>query len=308
MKMLDYTSDNCKYTGVWQKHRYFDEIVSYGTTAFFEIGFTGKELLLDADVKGDVMFILDREEATPIYDNLFVFSLPEGRHILKIKIYNDSHITIRKMFIEAEGEYFRVEDKRYIQFIGDSITNCQPGFTLTFAEKTGWDHSNVSQGGMSLCDGFGWFTLPEWTDKRIGMQTRYFQLEGVYDSPESTPYEFTYCRQPDDIVIFLGINDYMTTKEHRENGNFERFVKTYVEFLGKIRGRYPKANIYIMKRFSGACFRNEAIDEVYKQVQGDQKITLLPSHEWEIEISSDEVHPTSRGYRQIAEKLIELIK
>ena len=308
MKMLDYTSGNCKYTGIWQKHKYFDEIVSYGTTAFFEIGFTGAELLLDADVKGDVMFMIDGKQVAPIYDNLFVFSASDSRHTLKIKIYNDSHIAIRKMFIEANGEFFKIPDKRYIQFIGDSITNCQPGFTLSFAEKTGWDHSNVSQGGMSLCDGFGWYTLPSWSNERIGMESRYFQLEGVYDSPESTPYEFTYCRQPDDIVIFLGTNDYMRTPEHRQNGNFERFVRAYVEFVGKIRKHYPNANIYIMKRVSGVGFCNEAIDEVYKKLCADKKIKLLPSHEWGIEISADNVHPTSNGYVQITDKLIEILK
>lgn len=307
MKRLDFDSPLCKYTGFWQVNE-LDEIVSYGTTAFFEINFTGKTLLLDADVKGDVMFIVDGKEFAPVYDNLFVFSLDGASHSLKIRIYNDSHIAIRKLFIDGDGEFSRSPDRRYVHFIGDSITNCQPGFTLTLAEKTGWDHSNVSQGGMSLCDRFGWYTPPKWTDRRIGMETRYFQLEGVFDSARSTPYEFTYCRMPDDIVVFLGANDYLSTPEHRKSGNGEIFFCCYCRFLKKLRSHYPTSRIFIMKRLFDRGFCNAEIDRVFKNAgRSDKNLFLLNSDDWNIELLSDNVHPTALGYRQLADRLIEAL-
>ena len=99
MNCLLYTSDICKYTGMWQKQKYYDEITSYGTTAYFEIGFTGDIIMLDADVRGDVKFLLDQKEVFPSYENLFVIRTEPSSHTLCVRIYNDSHITIRKMYI-----------------------------------------------------------------------------------------------------------------------------------------------------------------------------------------------------------------
>ena len=307
LNCLEYTSDLCKYTGFWQKDRYFNQITSHGTTAFFEIGFEGSLLLFDADIRGDVLFSLDGKEVFPTYENLFAIYTENGRHHLSVKIYNDSHITIRKMY--TDGQYFKIPDKRYVHFIGDSITNCQPGYTLSFAQMTGFDHSNVSKGGMSLCDGFGWYAMPEWMEKRMGMETRYFQLECLEDGDTKTPYEFTYCRIPDEIVVFLGTNDYLSTENDRLNKNDEKFIKTYIEFLTKLRSHYATSKIYVLKRVSGTNFCNECIEKVFAEVsKTDKNVILLPSDTWGIDISADGTHPSSLGYRQMAERLADIIK
>lgn len=309
MVKIDYKNDACRFTGVWQENSK-NEIVSYGTIAFFEIGFTGDFLQIEGNIIGQCVFIIDDEEfVSEICENGFIFNVNNEKHILKIKVHTDSHLTIRKLVTKENQRFFKTEEKPYIHFIGDSITHAYPGFASVAAESMGMDYSVVSHCGMSLVDSWGWYPPPEWMRVRMGMETRYFNLESPTETDNYTKYKFSYCRQPDIIVIFLGTNDYLDSIENKEKGNLEIFAEHYLSFVTKIRDYYPKSKILIMKAFSDKYCRNEGIQMAFGAIEENiDNVGLISSDTWQVEISNDGTHPSPLGYSQIAEKLIEFLK
>lgn len=307
MVKIDYKNDACKFTGVWQENSK-NEIVSYGTIAFFEIGFTGEFLQIDGNIKGECAFFVDGEEILPERNEKgFTFNVNYGKHIFKIKVYKDSHFSFKS--ISADENFFGTTQKTYIHFIGDSITHAYPGFASSSAETIGIDYSVVAHCGMSLVDGWGWYPPPEWMKIRMGMETRYFQLESPTETDNYTKYDFSYSRTPDIIVIFLGTNDYLDTVEDKENGNIGIFTEHFLSFVSKIRVCYPKSKILIMKALSDKYCRNEGIQMAFDVISDKIcDIELIQSDTWGVEISNDGTHPTELGYEQIAENLVKYLK
>lgn len=305
---IDYKNNICRFTGVWQENGN-GEIVSYGTIAWFEIGFTGDFLLINGNINGECIFLIDDKEVIPeTSEQGFIFNVNDGRHILKIKVHKDSHFVLRNLAVNENQSFFKTEEKPYIHFIGDSITHAYPGFASATAETIGTDYSVVSHCGMSLVDGWGWYPPPEWMKIRMGMETRYFNLESPTETDSYTQYNFTYCREPDIIVIFLGTNDYLDSIENKKIGNLEIFAEHYLSFVAKIRERYPKSRILIMKALSDKYCRNEGIQMAFDEVKAKiNNVGLIPSDTWQVEISDDGTHPTPLGYSQMAEKLIDYL-
>ena len=299
---ITFKDENCKYTGVWQENEE-DAVVSYSKIAFFEIGFAGETLVLDATPVTRVAYFLDGEEVQPIKQgNTLVFTAANGKHTLKIKIYNNERFAVR--MLEADG-FFRVPDKRYIHFIGDSITHAYPGFSSVTPEKMGADYSVVAHCGMSLVDGWGWYAPPVGMKVRMGMESRYFVLQLPGDNEQPIPYVFNYCRVPDDIVVFLGTNDYLDNEANREDGNVQTFVQHYLAFVKRLREHFPTARVHIMKPLSDKCCRHEGITAAYERIVSElSDIYLIPADTWGVEISPDGTHPSENGYVRLVEGMI----
>ncbi len=304
-------SDNvCKFTGIWQKNEK-NEIVSYGTVSWFEVGFTGECLKLCAVCSGEVLFFVDDNATVPKsgQDDDYYFTSDNGKHILKICIRSTGRIHIRSIAVPVNQHLFRTPDKTYIQFIGDSITHSCPGFSSSVPEALGVDYSVVAYCGMSLKDGWGWYEIPENVKVRPGMESQYFKLEWPNETYDFTDYKFEFCRIPDALIVFLGTNDYLNSEDDRKSGNLDIFADAYCRFVKKLYENYPTTEIFIMKAFSDPLFRNEAIEAAYNRICSIvDDCELIESDKWNVEISSDGTHPSKYGYGQITDYMVKYLR
>ena len=309
MKFISFRDENFKYSGVWQDN-FEEEIVSYGAVAFAEIGFTGSKLEVVGRIFKNATFIIDGKESEPEKtEDGFKFRLKDGRHTLKIRMVQRAHLHFSGINIADDSEVFTTEDKPYIHFIGDSISFAYPGFSASSADKLGYDYSVVAQGGMSLVDGWGWYPMHPDAISRLGMESAYFGLEDGSEAAVPTPYKFKFLRMPDVIVIFLGTNDYLDIPDDEFRGNISIFAKHYLAFVKKIRAIFPNAPIFMLQALSDKHCRKRGIQAAFELIIGEMdNVTLLPSHEWGVEISNDGTHPSPDGYAAMGEKLAEVLK
>ena len=302
-KNIDASNSCFKYTGVWQNDNSI--AVSYGTVSFLEFGFTGREITLNAKTVGEVVFYLDGEKFLPIIEEeKIVFKVSDGNHILKIKTTPEARVFFKDVIIPENENIFKTENKKYIQFIGDSITYKYPGYSSATGDNLGVDYSVVAYCGMSLKDGWGWYKLPDGLTVRPGMESMYFKLERPHETVTFTDYNFDFLRVPDVLVIALGTNDYLNSAEEKENGHIEAFVASYLNFVKKLREKYKDAKVYVLKPFNESFCRNEAVTKAFCEIsKAIDNVELIDSISWNVEICSDGTHPTDLGYSQIAEHL-----
>lgn len=306
MKHTTFKDTCCRYTGVWQENG-DGAVVSYSQIAFCEVGFVGEKLLLEAEPTETAVYYVDGKETAPTVEgNTLAFAADAGEHLLKIKIYGNSRFALKSL--AADG-FFCVPDNRYVQFIGDSITHAYPGFSSAAPENLGVDYAVVAHCGMSLVDGWGWYEKPAGMDVRMGMESRYFLLQLPGDHEKATAYTFEYCRVPDELVIFLGTNDYLDSEQSRQKGNVQTFAEHYLAFVKRLREHFPQAKVHIMKPLSDKCCRNEGIDAAYSLISATlPDIHLIPAHTWGVQISADGTHPTPAGYARLAEGMTAYLK
>lgn len=296
-----------RFTGFWQENE-AGELVSYKRVASFELGFTGRKLKLQARLDGAATWLLDGRETQPeSTEDGLLFVCQNGRHCLKGTIVSTARIQIRGA--QAEG-FFATEAKPYIHFIGDSITHNYPGFASASAQMLGADHSVTAHCGMSLVDGWGWYPLNHGLTERVGMESNYFQLETPDETSDFTPYQFTYCRKPDVIVIYLGVNDYLT-----EGGNFREenpyiFAERYVAFVMRLREQYPGVPVFMLQcHMPEKTIRIGAIADAYRGIREImENVYLLDSHQWNVALSPDKVHPSAEGYAQMADNVTRILR
>lgn len=309
-KSISVKDDACKYIGIWQQNNE-DEVVSYGTVSWFKIGFSGQDIVLDIKILGKVIFYLDNQVVFPkkIGENIIQFKTTSGKHVLKIKITPDSRVFLKGIEIPKNETVFKTEDKPYFQFIGDSITYKFPGYSSIVGDMLDVDYSIVAYCGMSLKDGWGWYKISDDIKVRPGMESMYFKLERPHETYDFTDYNFEFLSIPDALIIALGTNDYLNSKNQKENGNIDEFVKSYLLFVEKLRNTYPDARVYILKPFNESYCRDEAVTKAYEVISKRLgNAVLIDSINWNVEISSDGTHPTEKGYLEIAENLVEFLR
>lgn len=302
--------DACKYLGVWQEND-AGEVVSYGTVSWFEIGFTGSFIRLDMRRIGDVEFFLDGKAVTPraVGENAIEFETGCGEHILRVKTVPEARVFLSGIRVSEGERVFRTPDRAYVQFIGDSITYKYPGYSSVTGDQLCVDYSVVAYGGMSLRDGWGWYKLPEGESFRPGMESMYFKLERPHETMQFTDYKFDFLRVPDVLVIALGTNDYLNSREQHEAGHVEAFVASYLGFATRLREIYPNAKIYLLKTFTESYCREEAITAAFETIlEKLGNVELIDSLSWKVEISDDHTHPTDRGYSEIAQHLTDYLR
>ena len=311
-KFIPFNDGAFKYTGVWQSDN-GSEIISYHTAAQLEFGFNGSEIKLKAKSMSAeyVEFWLDGERITPEAksDKLFVIRTSDSSHTLKIIMTRHSKLRFWGVYLDEEKALFRTDDNKYIQFIGDSITDAYPGFSTTVANNLGVDYSIVSLCGISLVNKWGWYKLLDGANERIGMESTYFSLNNPQEIICPPEYRFENCRIPDAFVVYLGTNDYISREEQKAEGNCEIFAKKYFDFIGEIRKRFGNKPICILQTHRQDPIRKEAIENAYKLMDTKfMNLHLLDCYNWGVELQSDGVHPTKNGYETLAEKVTEYIK
>jgi len=310
-KFIPFFYEEFKYTGVWQRDA-ADMIESYHTSAQMEFGFTGGILKLKAEavLLEHIFFILDGNEVKPqeSEDGFLCIFTTDSTHRIKIIMTRHSKLKFYGIYIDELCEIFRTKDNLYIQFIGDSITDAYPGYATKVAENLNADYSIVSLGGISLVDKWGWYKLIEGADERIGMESTYFSLQNPQEAVNPSKYNFEKSRVPDAFVIYLGTNDYISQKEHKDAGNSKIFAEKYYSFVGKIKDRFGEKPIFILQNHRKDIIRTEAINNAFEKMKNKYKyVYLLDCYNWDVELISDGVHPSRNGYETMAEKVTEYI-
>lgn len=199
-------------------------------------------------------FILDEEAVATSAP-----SLPTRR----IEVYGDS---------VSAGELSEAVDnvgKLDPQHNGE-YSNSWYSYAWITARKLGAQIHNISQGGISLIDGTGWFDAPHY----YGMEHTWDKLRYQPELAPRTPWDFTRY-VPHVVVVAIGQNDsnpmnYMKENYHGEKSNLWRM--RYSNWVKKIRETYPYALIILSTTILNHHANwDRAIDEVCREL-GDKKI------------------------------------
>lgn len=305
---INYQDPRFRLMGHWQENSE-GELVSYKRIAMAAIRFHGTQITVNARLDGDAQWYLDDVQAQPqVCEDGFRFGTEDGEHRLKVVLVSPNRMYLRDA--RTDGAFLASDKRPYIHFIGDSITHAYPGYASAAGEKLGVDYSVSAHCGMSLVDGWGWYPLIEGLKARIGMESNYFQLETPDVSSVFTPCRFAYSAVPDVIVIYLGVNDYLTEGPTFKDENPEIFAQKYTAFVRKLRQRYPDVPVVMLQcHLPDRTIRIHAIADAYERICREMdKVFLTDTHLWNVAVCSDKVHPSAEGYGQIAAAMADVLK
>lgn len=307
MMQISYQDTYFSFMGFWQENNQ-GELVSYKRIAMAAITFEGTQLCVHAHLEGSAQWFVDDVPMEPeVTENGFRFSLQKGKHRLRAVVVSPDRMYLRSA--ETDGTFLAEEAKPYVHFIGDSITHAYPGFASAAGEALGVDYSVVAHCGMSLVDGWGWYPLIDGLRERVGMESNYFHLETPDVSVVFTPHDFTYDKKPDILVIYLGVNDYLTEGPIFKEENPEIFAQRYMVFVRRLREKYPEVPIVMVQcHLPDRTIRIDAIANAYERICREiDKVYLTDTQLWNVAVCSDKVHPSPEGYAQMAERIADFL-
>ena len=213
---------------------------------------------------------------------LIVDNETEAEHEITVFKRMDAchYFTFEGILLHAGGELLAppviesrdgFETKRRMEFYGDSVTagevseaieyvgkedpehqgefsNAYYSYAAMTARKLGAKIHNISQGGIALLDGTGYFCAPI----LLGMESVYDKVKYNPELGEITAWDFSKYT-PQIVVIVFGQNDkqpvdYMKEEffdEKNSNPQAVHWKECYKKFVRKIRKKYPKALIIL---------------------------------------------------------------
>lgn len=213
-------------------------------------------VMLDTAVKKDVerYVVYGEEPETP--------SLPHTVRILKVSEPRMSSVGLGPIEIEADEPPKPTAVKnRLVEFVGDSITcgygvdtesemcifstcteNAAKAYAYLAAEEAGADFSLVSYSGHGFISGY---TPDPDVPKTEELIQPYYPLTAYsyndFRGISPAEYEWKSDREPDVIVINIGTNDFSFVQDSDEKT--DRYVESYVNFIGEVRKIHPSAHI-----------------------------------------------------------------
>ena len=211
------------------------------------------------------------------------------------------------LYVDAAGSIgSAVVNPNEIEFIGDSITAWNNGYSWLVPQTLGVESSRICWPGIALQTGFGYVAT---NPPNIGMQDAYFDI-GMPTFGSGTPglWNFgTSAYTPSIIVINLGTND--AAQITGVPSFVTNFQNAYVSFIQKIRLYLPNVQIFVMRPVSIPYANvNAAIANAAQTVMaGDSKVHYIDSTSWTVQISSDGIHPTALGHTQITNYLVPIL-
>ncbi len=211
--------------------------------------------------------------------------------------------------IETEGSVgFVPSRKKNILFIGDSLTHSAVSHSVLLPKWWDCDYTCIAQGSMALCVDRGYVKVKEELTPFKGMSAAFFYLtspcEGIVPM---IPFDFESDRKYDAVILNIGTNDHLTDESYVKG-----FADTYSEFVARLYQLYPDIPIYLAlpsaDTVDGSGWRRNTIEKCAKEAEAKyENMTYISSREWDVEISSDKVHPTEAGYKTYAEELLKAI-
>jgi len=182
-----------------------------------------------------------------------------------------------------------------IEYIGDSITTGYKDaqadvsdYAWVCSESLGVEHTQIAYPGIALVSGFGV------NANKTGMDVQYFK-ERSQKYTNSPAWDFTkYTAKV--VVINIGQNDSGDTVPVFEND--------YTNFLAGIRAKFPGADIFVMRPFSGSWAAETLWAANARIAAGDTKVHYINTTNW---LSAgdfvDGLHPSVSGHIKAANLL-----
>ncbi len=241
----------------------------------------------------------------------------------------------RAHYIQFVGDSISDGQNAFTQKVGDVL-----GWDFSVAALGGialetnygyWRNNNGFTNGQitpgSLADRF----KKNFGIDNIGMEDAFFKLgcpntantpaaeldyyaENYYT--EKMDYNFEAGYTPDIVFIFLGTNDGLSSMSDEA-----RFVNTYVDFVTKILNTYGEdTQICILQALTHSSLPNREDHPRYQIIRSaaDTLMLTFPDNvtfidrdiitTWNVEIGSDNTHPTGNGHDTLTEKLSALLK
>ncbi len=299
MKYIDFSDSVANFHGRWQDtekgklSQWVRPYVEFIVTADFKLDVEAEDKNYSVKINGE-----SAEPKDGVYD-VSEESL--------VRITADE--TSKPMYfkgLQTDGEIKKAPSReKHILFIGDSLSHSPVSHTVVLPRELNCDYTCVAQGGMSLCIGRGYLNRPDRAGVE-GMSKAFFKWQSPTTHQEMADYDFTLSEIPDMIFVNIGTNDRLI-----DEANTVEFKEVYVDFIGKVRSLYPTAHMYLLLPVadSEGGFRRDAIEWCAKRCEElYDNITYISSREWDVEISEDKIHPTSKGYAVYAEEILKFLK
>ncbi|MBO5746151.1 MAG: hypothetical protein J6S13_03590 [Clostridia bacterium] len=223
---------------------------------------------------------------------------------------NETAHTVTFKGVETEGSVgFVPSRKQNILFIGDSLTHSAVSHSVIIPRELDCDYTCIAQGSMALCVDRGYVKVKEELTPFKGMSAAFFYLTSPCEGRvPMVPFDFENERKYDKIIIQIGTNDHLTDESYVDG-----FVTVYREFVRKIIGIYGDTPVFLAlpsaDTVDGSGWRRNTIERCAKEAEAQYgNATYISSRGWDVEISSDNVHPTTQGYATYAYELLKHLR
>lgn len=296
---------NIKYFGRWDFSS-ATQYVSYWGGAYFKVQFTGTTVKIKVGTTTNYYVKIDNGPWISYLNgsgtiNLTPTPLANGTHTLSVAQGKDYNyvFNFQGLILDAGATTSAPSTSTdLIEFIGDSITT---GYTdsqanvsdyaWVCAEALGAEHTQIAFPGITLVDGFGINAT------KIGMDVQYFKAQSL-SYPSSPAWDFTKYT-PTIVVINLGQNDQSTQVPDNT------FQTDYVSFLTNVRTKFPNAQLFAMRPFSGAKATPLLAAVNARIAAGDNKLHYVNTTGWLTMASdfTDGLHPSISGHIKAANLL-----
>ena len=311
--------DNTYFVGRWDVAQ--DIAVTTSPGAFFEIAFFGSMLILHFDISAmshpypHLWICVDSgwNIEVPIDQHLRISAPNDGEHVVRVVMksaasyaqrwYSPLDACVKFLGYDAQGNSELPPPKETMAFVGDSITegvfideDSMPGWELcgnlvyqndamaTYAwlasERLGYDPIILGYGSSGVTRG------------GLGSVPKASQAYGYCYDQKAVQYS-----DPKYIVINHGVNDQSDTPEN--------FKYEYLELLNAIDQVHPSSKIILLQPFCGLWEQElRQLANEYSQRTGSF-VRYISTEGW---YGNGPLHPYRDGHRQIAEKLVEVIR
>ena len=321
MEFISYKDTSVRLSGRWDTER-FGAAVTTAPGGTIELAFCGTCAVLHFDTDWNehpfphLYISVDNgaKMETPLNRYLRIECETSGAHFITIVLkgaMEQQHrwhqpLVGKLSFLGYEAEKSGTlpqDDRRVIEFIGDSITEGvlndafynderinqknrpnQDDVTATYAylsaRALGLKPVIMGYGAVGITKG-GCGSVPK------VIEAYPYNFSGSFAQPQN----------PDIIVINHGAND--------RGAKEEDYLTGYWEFLELVRKRNPASKIVVLSAFCGAF--HEALGEMVKRFnkQKGEAVTYIDSYGW---IPEEPLHPLRDGHFEVARHLIPELK
>lgn len=327
MKKFSYTDPSVRLTGRWDTTdpRYAE---ATATGSYIEFAFEGRmavalfDTLTNAEPRLHLWIEIDggvRTEAT-VEDYMRIDARTEGTHLCRI-IFKSSmehyarwYRPLRSKvsfvgYIAQESAPLPADDRKTIEFVGDSITEGvlvdEDYFRPTGVPVHPIDHM-CRPFQDDVCGTYAWLTAEALDLRPVFMGygavgTTRAGCGKVPPAPVAYPYNFDGSPitrpTPDIVLINHGAND--------RGAPAEVYTEKYGQLLDVIREMNPNAKVISVSAFCGG--HHEALGEFIKKYNEEKgaDVAFIDTFGW---IPVDPLHPLRDGHRTVSENLAKILR
>ena len=292
-------------------HGYWDNYIGYildGKQGKIKLQESGRQkyalhvISKKSGLQEDIYEDMQEEVYDDTHENIYDDTHEEIHECMLFKRMDACHYVVFYGFeLQEGGEVLDLpmQDTRRMEFYGDSVSagevseacaytgkedpvhqgefsNSWYSYAWMTARKLNAQIHNISQGGIALLRGTGWFCEPEY----VGMEQIYDKIEYHPQLGESRLWDFS-AYVPHVVVIAIGQNDshphdYMAEDPHGAQAQI--WKEHYAQFVRTIREKYPKAVIILATTIlEHDAHWDEAIAQVCGLLQDDRICHFLYS-------------------------------